>query len=206
MKDTIEEFVNDLEGQLLPRGLWNMYAWRAIDDLPMAPQMRVNLLYDELEKTRDLPFALIGLAPGYAGARVSGLPFKDEVAAGVRLSTRAEPWSEPTSRAVERTLRNLGVQAALWNVLPFHPYEEGRSLSNRTPSSNDLKVHGYPWLSRFLRLMLPGTVIPVGRAAEAALRSIEIPDGMVLAPYVRHPSYGGESMFFKGIYSVTSRG
>src|SRR5581483_11310354 len=85
--------------------------------------LRRTRLRDYLETRRDAPLLLVGEAPGYRGARVSGIPFTSE-----RQLTGAGP-AEATATIVHRVLAELGLasEVLLWNVVPTHP---------GTPASN----------------------------------------------------------------------
>jgi uracil-DNA glycosylase family 4 len=126
----------------------------------------------------DAPLLLVGEAPGYRGARVSGLPFTSE-----RQLTGSGP-AEATATVVQRVLAELGLieHVLLWNVVPTHP---GTETTNRAPTAAEVAA-GLP----FARELGRGReVVAVGRIAAAALG----------APYVRHPSHGGVAEFRAGL-------
>jgi uracil-DNA glycosylase len=136
--------------------------------------LRCRRLREYLDSRAKAPILLVGEAPGYRGARVSGIPFTSE-----RQLTGTGP-AEATATIVHAVLAELGIeeQVLLWNVVPTHP---GTETSNRRPSRREVE-EGLP----FARLLARGRgVIAVGRLAEAALG----------APYVRHPSHGGAEPF-----------
>ena len=136
--------------------------------------LRRRRLREYLGSREQAPFLVVGEAPGYRGARVSGIPFTSE-----RQLTGTGP-AEATATIVHRVLAELGIeeQVLLWNVVPTHP---GTARSNRRPSRREVE-EGIPFARRLAR---GRRVIAVGRLAEAALA----------APYIRHPSHGGAEAF-----------
>lgn len=136
--------------------------------------MRRERLAAYLEARADAAWLLVGEAPGYRGARVSGLPFTSE-----RQLTGRGP-AEATATIVHRVLAELGVmeQVLLWNVVPTHP---GAVASNRAPTRREV-AEGRVFADE---LAHGRRVVSVGRIAHAALGGT----------YVRHPSHGGASAF-----------
>jgi uracil-DNA glycosylase len=136
--------------------------------------LRRDRLAAYLEARRDATLLLVGEAPGYRGARVSGIPFTSE-----RQLTGAGP-AEATATIVHRVLAELGVpeEVLLWNVVPTHP---GTARSNRAPTRAEVR-EGRVFADELAR---GRRVVAVGRVAHAALGGV----------YVRHPSHGGAQAF-----------
>jgi uracil-DNA glycosylase len=149
-----------------------------------APLCRARL-GASLAQQDDAPLLLVGEAPGYRGARVSGVPFTSE-----RQLTGAGP-AEATATLVHRVLAELGLteHVLLWNVVPTHP---GTETSNRVPTAAEV-LGGLP----FARELARGRrVVAIGRVAARALD----------APYVRHPSHGGLAEFRAGLLPFSAGG
>jgi uracil-DNA glycosylase family 4 len=147
---------------------------------------RANLLRRRLEAylddLADAPILLVGEAPGYRGARVSGIPFTSE-----RQLTGAGP-AEASATIVRDVLRRLGLERDVlcWNAVPTHP---GTATANRLPTRAEVET-ARPFLER---LAAGRQVVAAGRIAERATG----------APYVRHPSHGGRAAFAAALARLT---
>jgi uracil-DNA glycosylase len=140
--------------------------------------LRRGRLTDYLAARAGAPILLVGEAPGYRGARVSGIPFASE-----RQLSGSGP-AEASATIVRRTLAELGFadQVLCWNVVPTHP---GTECSNRRPTRAEV-LAGLPFLER---LVCDRRAIAVGRLAHSVLGG----------DYVRHPSHGGAAAFRDGL-------
>lgn len=158
---------------------------------------------------------LVGEAPGYRGAAVSGVPFASlstlgdawgdpwesfGPTAGYLLPASAQYWREATATIVWRVLARLFGSIPLpltWNAVPFHPF--GSSLQSNAPlTKRDLAI-GQPWIEALLELFPHVLVVAVGARADDALNAIGIEHRAV-----RHPSRGGKAHFVHGLATISS--
>jgi uracil-DNA glycosylase len=143
--------------------------------------LRRDRLAAYLEARADAAYLLVGEAPGFRGARISGIPFTSE-----RQLIGRGP-AEATATIVHRVLDELGVaeRVLLWNVVPTHP---GTATSNRPPTRREVTA-GRVFAEE---LAVGRRVICVGRVAQAALGGAG----------VRHPSHGGAAAFAAGLRAL----
>lgn len=166
----MEEFIEQLKRARIG-ATFNFYRDGA------AAKVRRERLHAYLRSREEASLLLVGEAPGYRGARVSGIPFTSE-----RQLTGSGP-AEATATIVHRVLAELGIEedALLWNVVPTHPHRPGRPDTNRRPTADEVDV-SRPFLDALSR---GRRLVPVGRLAESALG----------IPGFRHPSHGGAPAF-----------
>jgi uracil-DNA glycosylase len=140
-------------------------------------------LHDYLEQHADARLLLVGEAPGYRGARISGIPFTSE-----RQLSGSGP-AEATATIIHRALAEVELDVVCWNVVPTHP---GTASSNRRPTKGEVAA-GRPFLEEMSAGRL---VLAVGRLAAEVTG----------APYLRHPSHGGAAEFRTGLLRFAAGG
>lgn len=178
---------------------WTM---SGVDDVAGdGPTFRQQRLQQHLAADR-VSLVLVGEAPGYQGARASGVPFTSErllargavprvSLPGPRITTRRLPWSEPSATILWAALYQSGLadSTVLWNAFPWHPHRPGNPLSNRTPTSAERQA-GLSLLDALVRCLPGALVVAVGQHAAQSLVDIGQP-----ARSVRHPANGGATVF-----------
>ncbi|MBA3733665.1 MAG: uracil-DNA glycosylase [Actinobacteria bacterium] len=146
-------------------------------------EIRRRRLQAHLEEHTTGSLLLVGEAPGYRGARVSGLTFTSE-----RQLTGSGP-AEATATVVQRVLAELELDALCWNVVPTHP---GTETSNRRPTRLEVDA-SRPFLEE---LAENRRLVAVGRLAARVTGG----------PYIRHPSHGGAAEFRAGLLQFCAGG
>jgi hypothetical protein len=170
------------------------------DDVPNAPAIRLANLRRYLEERRAADVIAVGEAAGYQGMRWSGIAFTSEFDLlrwgdpYRRSSRRPRPWKEPSGTIVHGVLEELGAErrVILWNTVPTHPHVEGKPLSNRRPTRDEVTA-GRVFVERLVAIVHPRLLIGVGRIACAALPG---------AQYVRHPAQSGATAFRAGMREI----
>ena len=154
---------------------------------PGAPERR-ELLRRYLVERWSAPLVLVGEAPGWRGARLSGIAFTSVAQLGVG------EVNEASATIVHRTLAELGLETdvLLWNSVPTHPHRPGAPHSNRRPSATEIAAG-----RTFLGAVCEGrTVVAVGRVAAECTNA---------AFTVRHPAHGGTRAFAAGMHGVAAQ-
>ena len=203
---TISALIADLAATPAPPDAVNMYAaygppGNAIRCANVALALRLAL-------ARGPDLLLVGEAPGYNGARRTGVPFTSErlllaglpdlgqfgASQGFALATDdGRIAGEQTATLVYRELRALGLFAVGWNAYPLHPHRPDVDQSTRAPRAAELAL-GRPLLARVLALFPGVPVVAMGNVAAATLTRLG-------AAYtkVRHPAQGGARVFAEGL-------
>jgi uracil-DNA glycosylase len=202
MTTHIDQLIADLARAQVAADTTNQYA---DDGTPGNSTRRANLrrmLEHALATGPDL--LLVGEAPGYNGARRTGVPFTSErillagveppgiygSARGFALATDDGRISaEQTATLVWREMAALGLFAVGWNAYPFHPHRPDNPQSNRTPRAAEVRA-GQPFLAQAGALFAGVPLVAMGNTAARALTLLGLP-----YTKVRHPAQGGARLF-----------
>jgi hypothetical protein len=205
---TPKSFVATLADMRLP-AVFNPYADCCdVHDRKDAARLRRRNFQLFLEAALDHEVEEIWIARdlGYRGGRRTGVPLTDEVhlefigrlLGGIELhrATRGPVVAERTAAIVWRVLSRIDRPVLLWNVFPFHPHEPNDPFSNRCHTATE-RQQTLPLLRTLIDMVQPERLVAIGRDAQLALKDVGLPVSMV-----RHPSYGGQSEFISGLFSL----
>lgn len=209
---TIAALIADLAAATTPADATNQYA---ADGPPGNAVRRANLqLALELALQRGPDLLLVGEAPGYNGARRTGVPFTSErlLLAGVGplgqfgaeqgfviATDDGRISSEQTATIAYRELGALGLFAVGWNAYPFHPHRLGVPASNRPLRAAEIQA-GLDFLRRARGLFPALPVAAMGNSAARALTLLNIPHVKL-----RHPAQGGAAQFAQGLRAFAAQ-
>lgn len=184
-----------------------------------APVIRSANLKRYLELRQHARYLFVAEALGYQGGHFSGIAItserillghhpdirpesvlgkwqylrtSDPASSLLNNSQKQKGFNEPTDTVVWNALNKHGLAAfdvILWNIFPFHPYKEGKLLSNRTPSSAELDI-GIEYTKMLLELVPGMEIVTIGQKAAATLAKYGIE-----CSAVPHPSMGGANRF-----------
>lgn len=143
---------------------------------------------------------------GYRGGRRTGLALTDEArlpalsraygCQDVRKATATAAVSERTATEIWRMLEGIESRPFLWNAFPFHPHKPNEPMTNRCFTARELNATR-EMLHAILGWLKPKNVIALGNDAVRVLATLGVD-----AQYVRHPSYGGQADFMRGITQI----
>lgn len=168
-----------------------------------AGALRLANLRRYLDLTAGATTVLVGEAPGWRGATITGVPFFSvrELAARPGLLTGeasgdgflpppdpAAGW-ELSASIVQKALRGWPAAAVSWPIYPNHPFRAPDRATNRAPRAPEVAAGAAIALELVHALGAP-RVVAIGRKAEHALAAAGI-----AAVAVRHPAQGGAGLF-----------
>src|SRR5574344_205729 len=128
---TVDNFILDLES-VSPESLAlceNLYGGNNSNSLIRKHNLK---LYLQKMKTLNPNILLLGEAPGYKGCRLTGVPFTSEkilknhpffINQDFQFINQ-QPESEKSATIVWDTLQNFKNIPLIWNIFPFHPFNE----------------------------------------------------------------------------------
>jgi uracil-DNA glycosylase len=203
---------NSYIGARMTPQFWSRLRWFESENVfnPWADLDPLDLSYtparDRCERLKahfdvDAKYLLIGEAPGYRGCHFSGVPFtcEKQIAAGIvprvtaeRITKRDLPWSEGSATVIWSSLYELGIanETVMWNAFFAHPHLPGDTMSNRTPTRDEL-LCGMDILAMVVEAFPGAKRIAVGKTAARTLQGLNFR----IDHEVRHPSMGGANQF-----------
>lgn len=201
-EEGIEKLISRLWRAELPEGVFNIYRHDdpALDARGGAAKRRENLR--RYLKALPAPkYAFIGIAPGYRGARFTGVPFSDEHrlcypgSCYDRTSTRENAYREATAGVVMELL-GARTDVVCWNIVPWHPHQPGEPLSNADPDAETIG-YGLEALEFFFQRLYPETkAVAVGQLPAKALEGFKVQGRpLEVVANLRHPAHGGATEF-----------
>jgi len=173
---------------------------------------RNNLeLYFSKMKEIHPSLALVGIAPGYNGCRLTGIPFTSEYIIKYEINNTGlfginndylireniRPQKEQTATIVWEFLKENKKYPLLWNAFPFHPYKPDNKDSNRNPNKDELKF-GLKILKMVIEEFHIKKILAVGKIPYRTLVSCELMKCYNIC-YLRHPANGGKEEFCRGL-------
>lgn len=222
----LENFIGQLQQAQLYENAFNPWSdYDQQHDLSKnAPVVRSKQLREYLQKRIGLA-KYIFLAEGlsYQGGKFTGIAMTSEriilgnheqVPASAVFSIQPERTSaqgissavdklgmaEPTASIVWKAILKNKIppeQVVLWNIFPWHPHKPDASLTNRTPTDQELAL-GLEYFKMLLELFSACQVLCLGKKSELTV-SQALPH---LQPVVlRHPANGGARLFENGLIS-----
>lgn len=204
MFDT-EHFLHMLVNTDTGNMLFNPYAHFCVEhDYSFAPFIRKDNLRLLLHKIDQFDTILVGEAPGHLGCRKTGIAFTDELTLSKAgkiynidefdTATLNGNSKEASATFMWKVLEKLKNPPLMWNIIPFHPHEKDKPLSNRTPNRDDYHI-AEDVINYFFNTTKFKKYFAIGRHAEKYLKKLG------LNPiYIRHPSHGGSNEFKEGMY------
>lgn len=215
-EETIEKLIARLRRAQLPPNVFNLYhVTDPAHDVRGGAAKRRENLRRYLKAIPSPRYILIGLCPGWRGARFTGVPFTDEARLCLtgscydRTSTSPTPLRE-LSAGVVMDMIGARNDVVCWNAVPWHAHEPENPMSNAIPGAEAVTL-GATELEYFLSRVYPlAQPVSVGEIARDVLRKIGMRHAVPMddssiwsqfraAIHLRHPSHGGAREFREGL-------
>lgn len=181
----------------------------------------INLIaYLSYAKYNGADILLMGEAPGFGGARHSGVSFtsghllwKSRIYSPIRnhLSFLKIKYKKELSASIVYSFFHnypeIFKRVILWNAFPFHPHEEGEVNTNRTPNKAEINEGQY-YIMRLLSLFSIKSIYAIGNQAFTSLKILKnfkkIPENLLVEFKIRHPARGGAKKFISNLKEIFS--
>lgn len=189
------------------QNVFNPYSDRcALYDYEDSPEIRLILIRRILEVAASVNVEAIwvGRDLGYRGGRRTGLPLTDDVHFNQHLKrwglesilpVKGGAVAERTASVVWGALSKIPDHVFMWNVFPFHPFNQWEEFSNRQHSSYERAV-GEEIFRSIVSIVRPRRFVCIGNDAHKSVERIFLGSKSIK---VRHPSYGGKNDFLRQI-------
>lgn len=195
---SISKFIGSLYDRPNTKTVFNPYK-----DIGPSSNLENYFNLMKLEKGRKI--LLVGEAPGYAGCKITGIPFTSgqsifDVEHPLLIKLRNvisldNIEKEPTSTIVWKYLQTKKTTPLFWNSFPFHPHPNNLLRENRKPTSQEI-LEGVSYLKALFKIFRPELILGLGRAGESCSKQAFKEKDI---KYIRHPSNGGKSKFIEGM-------
>lgn len=166
----------------------------------------LNNVLDSLEN-KSADSLWLGRDLGYRGGRRTGIAFTDEY----HLKKASKFWKaelqnvtvkdkflkENTATTIWDVLPYINSNVFTWNIFPFHPHLPDSPFTNRCHTRAE-REDGIEILNLLLNILKPKQILAIGNDAYNCCSNIN----NVTINKIRHPSYGGATIFKNQIYSL----
>jgi uracil-DNA glycosylase len=210
-KKKIDRLISDLARTKVGPLTFNQYSYA--DSRNAVRRKNLALYLGEMRRFSP-KVMLLSEAPGYKGARLTGVPFSSEhhlltgieqlgmFGAGKGYAKTSEfprPQKEQSATIVWKALVEAGTVPLMWASFPFHPRKKESPWTNRKPTREEV-LAGQGFFREAAAIFGIKEIVAVGRVAESSLKSIGVE-----CEVIRHPANGGARDFRNGLLRVLGK-